>query len=219
MSNSKDQPPSFLPKMAIETNHNNNDGLLRNVIVLTCLAWLAAKLISWKLWLAYRLFPLVPPFTFLQLPAWAHLLLFVISLISLCWLVARPMHVRAWRVLLLAEIASCLFDQNRWQPWEFQFVSFFALAILAYKKPGVIAGGLAFILFSTYFFSGVAKVNSGFIKVVWQWLVLTRFLHLPAAIVHNHLVLLAGYAIPLIETGAAIFLLFDKTARQPPSYL
>jgi hypothetical protein len=49
----------------------------RLVIVLTCWVWIFTKLLSYNLWHSDRLFPLVPPFEFLDdIPNVIHLGLF-----------------------------------------------------------------------------------------------------------------------------------------------
>ena len=45
---------------------------------LTCLFWLIAKILSYKLWIADRFFPIIPPFNFLLIiPNFIHTILFV----------------------------------------------------------------------------------------------------------------------------------------------
>src|SRR6266480_508137 len=94
-------------------------------------------ILSWRLWISSRQFPLVPVIT--NLPAvpfpldyiWFGLLFGL--LLAIC-IRSTP------RKLLIAFLALAgllgLFDQMRWQPWFYQY--FFMLAALAFyarKKP------------------------------------------------------------------------------------
>ena len=102
------------------------------LIRLTCLFWIASKLICWKLWLADRLFPLIPPFDFLRLPANMHYVLFGFSLATLVLLMISPRKRSFQIAAIVIEVISCLLDQNRWQPWEYQYI--FTLFIFVANK-------------------------------------------------------------------------------------
>ena len=106
----------------------------KEIVFITCLFWLIAKLISWKAWTAYRLFPLVPAFDFLKnLPAAYHLVLFFASLFCLVILVIKP-SVQIAVILIVAELLSLIADQNRWQPWEYQYLFIISMFWLKIKK-------------------------------------------------------------------------------------
>ena len=112
-------------------------------------------------------------------------------------------------VLLLSELLSCMLDQNRWQPWEYQFL--FMAAVYVFIKGGKdILYSFQLIIAGLYFFSGLSKWNSAFIHDVWQNLLLHRWL----GIYHvNSMVIRSGYALPLIEMLVGIGLLFNRTRK------
>jgi len=179
------------------------------VVKLVALTWLITKLICYKLWLTDRLFPLIPVHSSLaDLPASVHITLFIISLGSLLLLLLFP-NRKLVVLLLAAELLSCMLDQDRWQPWEYQFM--FMMAAFAFiKDEKETRFSWQLILAGIYFFSGVSKFNSAFIHDVWQNLILHRWL----GIYHtNVLILRTGYALPLIEMAAGIFLLINRTRR------
>src|SRR5205085_2589014 len=94
------------------------------------ICWIATKLLSYKLWLADRLFPTVPVNDILYaVPNSIHLLLFLAMLFLLILLIIFPQKKWISAVLIFVEIISCLMDENRWQPWEYQF-SFMLLIFL-----------------------------------------------------------------------------------------
>jgi hypothetical protein len=197
------------------TISRNNDAatVAGMVIRVTCLCWIVAKLLSRRLWLTDRAFPLLPPADFLVLPGWMHVALFGLSLLLMVAIVIKP----AWRwllvMLLVCEVVSCLTDQNRWQPWQYQYLTTLLIVLLYIKNRTLALSAMAFVLFSTYLYSGLSKLHPGFIASIWHTMILERFLHLPAHYLQPPLVHYAGYAIPFVEIVAAVALLFTRTRR------
>ena len=179
------------------------------VIRFVCIAWIITKLVSYKLWLANRLFPLVPVHENLSLvPPVVHTILFIISICTMLFFLFSP-NKKIALVILFVEILSCLLDQNRWQPWEYQFIFMLAVYIY-YRNEKQILLGWQIILAGIYFFSGLSKLNSAFIHDIWQGLMLRRWLGIsPPGIWLTR----AGYALPIIEMAAAICLCFFSTRR------
>lgn len=179
------------------------------LLKLVCACWLVTKLICYKLWLAGRFFPLVPVHDALQqVPPIMHSLLFAVSLgcMLLVWIFPnRKVAV----ILLLSELLSCMLDQNRWQPWEYQFICMLgAFVFITDEKKRVQAWQI--IMVGIYFFSGLSKCSSYFIHNVWDYLFLREL-----AGIHNagRWLLRAGYALPLLEMLAAAALCFKPTRK------
>jgi len=142
--------------------------------VTLALALASGLVLSWRLWISSRQFPLVPVIA--KLPAvpfpfdyiWFALILGL--LIAIC-IRAQPRKI----VIAFLALAGllCLFDQMRWQPWFYQY--FFMLAALgfyAWKEPQsknnrAALNLCALIIISIYFWSGVQKLNASFINEVW----------------------------------------------------
>ncbi len=182
----------------------------RKTIRLVSITWIITKLICYKLWLGDRLFPLVPVHESLSiLPSMTHLLLFITSICSMLWLCFYP-NKKIAVVLLLAELLSCMLDQNRWQPWEYQFI-FMLVVYISFEDEKQVITFWQLILSGIFFFSGIGKFSNAFIHDIWQGMMLQRWLGM------NHInswIIRAGYALPLIEMTAGICLLFVKT-REP----
>ncbi|HWD90427.1 MAG TPA: hypothetical protein VG367_20010 [Mucilaginibacter sp.] len=70
---------------------------------------------------------------------------------------------------------------------------------------------IAFLLVATYFYSGLCKLNEGFLHVVWTNMILTRFLRVPPGIRSQSWVYYSGYLLGLAELLAGTGLLFIKT--------
>ena len=182
----------------------------RKILRLVCITWFISKLICYKLWLANRLFPLVPVNDSLSfLPSFVHSALFAISLVSMLMIMIFP-NKKTVAILVIAEVLSCLLDQNRWQPWEYQFI-FMLLVYVSFKDEKQARFSWQLIIAGVFFFSGLGKLNSAFIHDVWQNLMLHRWLGIAPV---NIWFIRSGYALPLIEMTAAICLLIGK-ARKP----
>lgn len=107
-------------------------------------------------------------------------------------------------IIIIGECFSIILDQTRLQPWEYQFL--FMLACYVFCKTGkqlLICCQVIFI--GIYFFSGIWKLNPGFINNVWGQLILLQWLHLPN-VPYN-----TGYLAGLAEACAAILLIPRKT--------
>lgn len=181
------------------------------VMRVTAVFWMMSKIISFKLWIADRYFPLIPPFDFLSgIPSWIHLLLFAISIICMVCIIAFPQNYFLITTAFIAEIASCILDQNRWQPWEYQYVCFLLIFILNQKNIPAIASLVLIILSSTYFYSGLSKLNSQFIPRIWEWFLTSGILKLEKASGNYSIIKAVGYTVPFIEIIAGIALLFNN---------
>lgn len=180
---------------------------------ITCVFWVVAKLICYKLWLADRLFPLVPVVDeLLMVPGWVHMGLFVASLGLMGAVIVLPSGKGLQWALLTSEVASCLLDQNRWQPWEYQYL--FTLFIMLTNKDSRNAFmALAFMLAATYVYSGLNKFTPGFLSIVWDSLILHGFFKVSAITIHHNIVYHSGYALGLIELMSGIGLFF-KVSRK-----
>ncbi len=183
------------------------------IIVITALFWLIAKLMTYKLWLADRLFPLIPPFEFLEdLPSWYHLILYGISLCCLTLIIFKPsFHIV--RILFLAELFSLIADQNRWQPWEYQYLFILFLFLLHKRHLNFFLPGVTIIIVSIYFYSGICKLNPGFLKSIWSYMLLNRFLGIPHVTINSPILFYAGYSIGIFEVACAIGLCFKRTRK------
>jgi hypothetical protein len=185
----------------------------KNVLLLkiTCLYWLFAKLMSWRIWTTNRLLPTVPFFEcFDHIPSVIHIVLFVLSL-SLMVLLFFRSDIFFLIGLLTIEIFSCLLDQNRWLPWEYLYIFIIFIFIVNTNSQKYIAPCITFLLISTYFYSGSCKLNEGFVQTVWTNMMLRIFLKIPAHIADQNWIHYGGYLIGLIELLAGVGLLFIKT--------
>lgn len=185
----------------------------KNVLLLkiTCIYWLFAKLMSWRIWTTNRLLPAAPFFEcFDHIPSVIHTVLFVLSL-SLMVLLFFRSDIFFLIGLLTIEILSCLLDQNRWLPWEYLYIFIIFIFIVNANSQKRIPSAITFLLASTYFYSGLCKLNEGFLQTVWTNMMLNNFLKVPAHIAGQNWIHYGGYLIGVIELLAGVGLLFIKT--------
>ena len=182
----------------------------------TFLFWLFAKLISYKVWLADRFFPVVPTFDFLdKLPSEVHLVLFVFSLTLLVFLLVFPKNKIGLFALLGIEILACSLDIARWQPWEYQYLFIVFIFLIDRKDQRNFFAALTFLLSLIYIFSGMHKFNGAYLYATWGRMILGNFLNLSPEIIKNIFVHYFGLLLPIIEIVAGFFLLILKNKKYP----
>lgn len=186
------------------------------VLRTTFLFWLVAKLISYKVWLADRFFPVVPSFTFLpEFPSWLHLFLFAASLFLLVFLLIFPKKNSLLLSLLIIEMLTCSLDVTRWQPWEYQYLFIVFIFLLNKKNDKNFLSAIVFLLSMIYIFSGMHKFNGAYLFSTWSQMILDDFLGLPSKIIANIYVHYLGLLLPIIEMMGGLALLLMKNKKIP----
>jgi hypothetical protein len=192
------------------SNTRMNNYLLK----VTCFFWLLAKLIGWRLFTLYRTFPSAPVFEGLnRIPAAVHAGLYLVSLSLLVVLLGAKKNRLILCCLLVTEICSCLLDQNRLRAWEYQCVFIVFIFILNARNQKLVTVAFAFILASTYFYSGLGKLNPGFLQNIWTRMVLEMFLKLPRSTASLTWLHYSGYTVGCIELLAGAGLLFPLSMK------
>jgi hypothetical protein len=180
-------------------------------------AMLTGLLMSARLWLSSRSFPLAPAFAFLPtVPPPIDRLWFVALLFSLFSVIITALARPQWRrVPIMAFVALAgllaLWDQTRWQPWFYQYLFMLAALGLApdeegedeATEPGLNACRL--IVASIYFWSGLQKCNYAFIHETYGDFIKDILGYFPESM---HAALDMGkYAAPFVEAGIGVGLL------------
>jgi hypothetical protein len=183
------------------------------IIQVTCLFWIFTKFLSYKLWHTDRLFPLVPPFEFLEdIPNYVHLLLFWISIVGMALALFKA-NKKIILIILIAEFLSCILDQNRWQPYEFQYFVTLFLYFCYSNNSRQFINYFSILIFATYLFSGLHKFSGSFLYVVWETVILKQFLGINQQIIRSVWIHYFGLLLPVLEFGCALGLLFLKNKR------
>jgi hypothetical protein len=175
-------------------------------------ALLCGFLLSPRLWLTTRSFPLTPVCDLLPpVPSpwdavWFAAMLLLLPPIAI---VGRPRWLLV--AFLVLAVGSALGDQTRWQPWFYQYLALFgALAWGFWKPDGPRARQAALdtcrlILAATYVWSGIQKMNAPFLAEVYPWLLTPVLPLVPTAL--RPLVAGAGIVVPFVELGLGVGLL------------
>jgi hypothetical protein len=174
------------------------------LVRLTAAAIGCSFLLSWKLWLSSRLFPLAPVSNGLPEIAYPFDYIWFLSLLALLAVIIFLPRSRT-SVLIFVCLAALLslWDQTRWQPWFYQYLFMLAaIGILASKKTESSRARTAMdvcrlIVSATYFWTGFQKLNITFVRETWPDMAafLPGFWQSVAQRVPSFLIL----AIPLVE--------------------
>ncbi len=140
----------------------------------------ATLILTWKLWMSDRTYPLAPFFDWLAgLPVWLDYLLLGVMMAAL----AAAAFVRdpRWpiRIVLGVILLLAILDQNRWQPYIIHFALLLGtLLLLPWERrerwtDDDLEWGLAparLLLAFTYLFSGLQKLNISYMTDIFPWL-------------------------------------------------
>lgn len=174
----------------------------------------AGMAISWKLWLnSGRDFPLTPVSENLPLlpnPVdWIFFLAVVPLGILFVWKPEKKLY--AWLLIGLMLILA-LQDQNRWQPWFYQYLLTFILFTVfdarKEKDASLLFTLLAVMTAATYIWSGLQKWTPGFLTDTYTWLLQPFF---PKAMLAR--IAWTGYIFAALEGLGGLALLFRRTRR------
>jgi hypothetical protein len=178
-----------------------------------CLFWLVAKAMSWKVWLAKRVFPLLPPFRFLYVHESVHLIFFILSLLALATLFIFSSKKLLLPLVISCEIASCILDQNRWQPWEYEYIFIILAMLINYKNKSNAITSIIFLFVTIYFYSGINKMNPIFSQYLVNTGIRHNIFHNSNTYFYNFLIYHIGYFLGSIEMLLGIGLLFPKVKK------
>lgn len=167
-------------------------------------AWMLGLALSWRLWMASRLFPLAPVSdTLPRIDPPLDVAVFA-TLVGLLAAVAIRPRARAPAIAALAlAVVLGLLDQTRWQPWSFLDAAMLA-ACVSLPDEGALDACRA-ILALTYVWSGLQKVNATFVHQTWPDVVASLHAVLPAALARPPAALVL--TIPAIELLAGLGLM------------
>jgi hypothetical protein len=176
-------------------------------------AFLSGIALSPRLWLTSdREYPLVPVADFLRLSVPLEAIVvggLVASLAAVAFLPRSRMPIGFSLGLALG---LALFDQNRWQPWVYQYVVMLAALTMAPRNGGgrsrkaqPALAVCAFTVVAVYFWSGLSKVGAAFRLDVFPWLLEPLVGPTPALLEP------VGYVVPMVEISIAVGLAWRRT--------
>ena len=126
-------------------------------------------------------------------------------------LVPAAVLPRGWRWFAGAALGVCvllaLADQQRWQPWFYQYA--FMLGALALCRIGSALNACRLIVVATYFWSGLQKTTAGFRQDVYPWLMEPFAGFVPDG--YSSWLPAGAYAVPVVEALIGLGLLASRT--------
>lgn len=157
---------------------------------------------------------MLPLFDILEdIPNSVHLFLFYTSLIGLFSIIFFPRNTYVLSLTIMIELFSCLLDQNRWQPWEYQYLLTVLFLFIFRNNPKQFVNYFIFLLAVTYIYSGLHKINGGFLVSIWEGLILKRFFGFSSSNINNLWIHYLGLSLGLIEFLLGIGLIFLKSKK------
>ncbi len=197
----------------------NNRSHILLITRITAIACFLSMLLCYKLWLGERAFPLSPIADFL--PSLHHpidLILFSITLLLLQCIVFFKNPKKFIVAFLVLALLLALMDQNRWQPWFYQYLMmFFILAFYDFEGKSNLHSESILLVFklmigAIYFWSGLQKLNPNFITDTYPWLMEPITNHLSESAVSKTDWL--GKAFPMIEITTSLALFSNKFKKK-----
>lgn len=169
---------------------------------------------SWKVWSADRIFPVLPPFSFTpEIAPVFHLIIAILSLIGLVTIFFFPNNIKIIFTVFSLEIVTCFLDQMRWQPWEYHYLLIFLFYLFHNKNQKQFVWLCMILMISIYFFSGIFKLNGAFLHQIWERMILNRFFEMPSHLNSNPIIHYSGLILPFLEISIAFGLLLFKNKR------
>jgi predicted DCC family thiol-disulfide oxidoreductase YuxK/uncharacterized membrane protein YphA (DoxX/SURF4 family) len=187
---------------------------LQRLRLAVCLALAGGLLLSLKLWVSSRSYPLMPVSMLLPaipFPLDYAVLVALILLLGAAAAARRP--GRALAAILIVAVGLGLLDQARWQPWFYQYVVMLGAVALCYRSreqydaQGAALNTCRVIVASIYLWSGLHKVNGVFVNETFPWLFQGLY-GVPAETLAY--VSRLGAVVPIVEAGIGVGLI---TAR------
>ncbi len=150
------------------SNDSFRAALLRRTLALFGLALVA---VTWRLWTAQQVFPQVPFFRWLDgAPTWCQWVATAAMIGGLAGALVAPRGGR-WAPVALVTFAGgmsalVLVDQERLQPWAYQFA--LASLVLAVAEPRAALDLLRLLVIGFYFHSALSKLDYSFLHTLGQ---------------------------------------------------
>lgn len=175
--------------------------------------------VSWKLWTPQSIFPQIPFLgSLVNVPGSIDWLLLTGCLVGLLVMALsrssttsiNPRRISA-TVFAVSAIGLVLLDQNRLQPWMYQFIVFAVLLMTCSARTSL--NWMRWIVVSVYLFSSISKFDYQFIHTVGEQMLttLTGFVGLESSAWSEPMKAWAVATLPLGELLVGVGLLIPKT--------
>lgn len=195
--------------------HKHLIPLLSRLIAMCLIVQIA---ISWKLWIPIdRSFPMVSAFSSLDFSMGiiGDSLLTTTLLLGLLLVILQKQTIRAVILITSCFVLLILEDITRLQPWVYN-QSILLLLLAQYKKikGTTIISGVLLLLSLVYLWSGIQKMNLGFIRQTFPWLLSGLNIDVTGSTHQSYYFLRYLFAaVALYEFFIGVLLLFSKKRK------
>ena len=191
---------------------------IKRLSQLMALSFILEIILSWRLWIPVdREFPMVSAFSWFDFSMGSvggGILTFTL-VTALAFILVDKHRKLAIQIMFASLLVLILEDITRFQPWV--YIQGTILIFIGFYKNGrenAIQSGATLVVALTYIWSGIQKLNLGFIKETFPWILSTFGFDLQikpdqAIGISNYLILL----VPLLECLIGFFLLISKTRK------
>lgn len=190
----------------IETSLNRLQWSFRIIL----LAIAGTLVLSSKVWVSERNFPLVPIISWVpSLPSPLDYILYCIVIVLCIYLLVNPGHQKAKHALILLFAFMMLPDQMRWQPYT---VHYLLMLIGFYYFPLRTEGLLnvfRLMLVTVLVWSGIQELNETYAESIFPAHVALHFAEKFPSRFEGYITG-CGYLFALLQVGAGVGLLFDR---------
>jgi hypothetical protein len=181
-----------------------------------CLGMLLGMVLSWRVWISERVFPLAPVWD--AMAGWPDVVasvLFVVALLLLVVMVFWPEGRCGIRAVLAVWLALMLVlflqDQMRWQPWAYQYVLCLAPFLFVETNERALLLPLRVLFIATYLWGGIHKLGAPFAR--FYETTLAKDVLADGGETMRFLVLGMGATIPFAEILIGVLLIVPKSRR------
>jgi hypothetical protein len=195
-----------VPVLSVTLTQERRLILIRKALSVFFLAGIA---FSFPLWTSDRFFPVVPLLVQIRDAGFPLEFFFLLTLLVSLLVSIFSTRKSILFLIMLSATVLMVYDQMRWQPWVYLYLLIIAAFLLAPRAgdgKSILINYLQIILTGVYFWSGIHKINPGFIDHTYRD-ILTHLLHIPNQNI-SKLLLFSGYVIPVIEIVIGIALWF-----------
>jgi hypothetical protein len=174
------------------------------------MAMLSTWLLSSKVWMTDRNFPVIPILDGIPALPSPFDYLFYSILIVLGIYQAMYLENKRTKIVLFSLLAFLMIgDQMRWQPYNVQYFLMIAGLFFFPEKRVPLIKCFQMIVVVFFIFSGIQEINTVFIEQIFPWMIAPLAEKFPAKI--EPYLLGGGYLFPLISIAAGITLMIPKS--------
>ncbi len=183
------------------------------LFIITNLGLLAGIILSWPAWHTERSYPLIPIFSEINWLSPFTSLIALTLIVTLIISLGQSKNFRFFSLISLVFLLPLvLLDITRLQPWILHYAGLLFLlswtSLYSALRTSQIIDAARFVVVGIYFWSGIQKMNTGFVLETFPSF--TENLWQPLGDIGGYIVILAGILTPFIESALAIGLLTKR---------